>query len=74
MTFMRQKPPAYWGTESEIKFLEGLGTHAAHNTYTVEELLDFYIHASVRRSDWGIMDKKKVLAAAGRLLKVVKGT
>ena len=60
---MKEFRPA-WGTSSEIRFLENLGTFAAKRNYTPEELYERYIEAAYRRSNWGSMDEKVVIKKA----------
>lgn len=63
----------YWGTTSEILFLNGLGTYkfeckTVAGRMTVEELLENYLIAAKRRKEWGGIDKAEVVAHARELL------
>ena len=69
MNFAPEKRDTYWGTEDELAFLQGLGSHAGHNRFTPEELLDKYLMAAKKRVFWGGIDKKKLLIKINERIK-----
>lgn len=70
MNFLRKGES--WGTESELKFIEALGTHAAHNRFTYEELLSKYLASCQLRVKWDSIDKKEVVKKVRGLIKKCK--
>ncbi|SHL11155.1 hypothetical protein SAMN05216428_101109 [Nitrosospira sp. Nsp11] len=58
--------PVAHTTENEIKFLNELGMFTGIDA-TKETLLEGYLVGAMRRSDWGAMDRTKVLHHARTL-------
>lgn len=56
-----------WTTENEKEWLNNLGTHR-RNGLPKKESLEKYLEASEKRTDWGSINKEKVLAYAKELL------
>lgn len=62
----------HWGTESEIAFIDGLGTHTTESrriTMPRVALLEGYIKSCDKRVRWGKIDSQKVLIHACAALK-----
>lgn len=59
-----------WTTNEEIMFLDKIGeVSAVAKILPKAKMLENYIAASMKRIDWGFMDKAKVLKHAADLLK-----
>jgi len=61
------KEDRYHNTKMELDFVSGLGTYSEHNCGVVE-LLKGYLAGCAKRTDWEVIDKKAVIAAANKQL------
>lgn len=55
-----------WSTEAEINFIHLIGTHTSRQCSDTDKLvlLRKYLQAAEKRSDWGKVEKSKVIFAA----------
>jgi len=60
-------------TLHEIRFIESMGLSRPRNSnlFSRITLLEKYIKAAEKRTDWGVIDKDAVISTAQRLLKEV---
>lgn len=64
-----------WSTDHEIAFIGDLGVHGSGPHHVVShgksraELLAGYLEGAKRRTDWGKIDRERVIAKAERMLK-----
>lgn len=56
-------------TEQEIKFINSLGEHSEQHNLTEKQLLENYIGAIDKRTDWGQIDAQEIKKAAIARLK-----
>lgn len=54
--------------EAEISFINGLGNHSMQNRATRRELLELYTAAAKTRTNWGEMNRDRILGHCKRLL------
>lgn len=58
-----------FATHHEKTFIKGLGSFCEEQYLGKEELLGLYIDSSEHRTNWGSIDKQKVLDYAWKCLK-----
>jgi hypothetical protein len=54
-------PKRHWGTDDELKFLDGLGKHAPELGQKRSVLLSRYRMALSKRTDWTGIDKHTIM-------------